>query len=190
MALKLANNEQIVKSWSVAASTTSKNVNKDSAIQETLNLTVTNKRIITQNETVSSVRRNEILLKDVSGVSVYRNETKTIKGLRFFVTLGIFFLLGAVPLIIIKSLPTVLGIILAVFGVAMFFIRPKKINVSFALKIYTKAVSSNMINISVGFNDADLSTKASNAESLYYFVNKEEVYDIADVIGSLLVDKN
>lgn len=190
MALKLANNEQIVKSWSVAASATSKNLKNASAIEETLNVTITNKRLVMQNETASSVKRNEILLKDVSGVSVYRDETTSVKGYNFFVTLGVLLLLAGLAFIIVKSLPTFLGIIFMVFGVIMFFIRIKKINVAFALTVHTRAVSSNIIDFSIGFMQPVNNGKNNKTETLYYFVNKEEVFEIADVIGSLLVDKN
>lgn len=189
MALKLANKEEIIKSWSVAASTTSKNVEKIGAIQETLNFTVTNKRLVMQNETASSVRRNEILLKDVSGVSVYRDETSSVRGLSFFLTMGVLLLLVGLVLILVKSTPTVLGIILMVFGVIMFFIRPKKTTVSFALRIFTKAVSSDIVDFSIGFAQPT-TQKNTKVETLYYFVNKEEVYEIADVIGSLIVENN
>lgn len=186
MALKLANNEQIVKSWSVSASTNSKKL-KDVAFCDTLNLTVTNKRLVLQNETENSLKRNEILLKDVSGVSVSRNESTTVKGYSFFLSFGMMLLLIGLALILVKNLPTVLGIILMVFGVIMFFIRIKKNYISFALKIYTKALSANIVDFSVGFVPT---TKQPTAPAVFYFVNKEEVYDIADTIGSLVVDKN
>ena len=180
MALTLAKEEEIIKSWDVAKADRGAEINSS--------LIITNKRVVYQNETSVGLDRNEIATKDICGVSISHGKKTNSKAPIIFC--AILAMLAGLMCLFIEDAPNALGIIFLIVGLLVLFIKPKT-QFAFKLAIYTKALSSQLIDVQAGLNPLALaqSKKITTATLPVILIVKESVIkEIADTLGALILD--
>ena len=81
------------------------------------------------------------------------------------------------------------GIILVVVGICHFFGEKGKSEISFAIVIYTKALSYDVLSHAVGFGDSYDPTKMGKENSfLTIYVNSAIAKEVVESIGALIVE--
>ena len=158
MELVLAPEEKVVKSWKVATLVGEANAQTTSSVSSNVELTITDKRVVMNSQAAGSVKRDEVLLKDVVGVSVQQKKTTNNPSKTASVAVGIILILLAVVMLVLAGngeevdLPeegqiafTILGIIVAVIAFVCLFAKIQQTNMAFSINIHTRA-SSNVVS--------------------------------------------
>lgn len=193
MDIDLAKGENVVKTWEVA------NIKSEKEkIEHKVVLSVTDKRLIIKREDEKVIGRNEVLLKDVKGVSVSRykeNNEKKIVALIFgilFLVLGIIFVASPAEGVARRN-TYFIGLTAIMIGLIVILCSCLRSSPKFAfrLSIYTNTLSCNLINVSVGLNGFSKNDDKKGSElSTTTVVNETVINDIIETIGKLIVENN
>lgn len=195
MALMLAKEEEIIKSWDFASINIGAEKTRQTEATSTMSLTVTNKRMVLQAESERHLGRKEVLLKDISGVEVSRSLTRTVPskiGAVFMLLLSVLSFIIAFtvnePAALVSGIA--LGVICLIVSILLFIRKGKEI-ISFELSIYSKASSANIIDAYFGDNVFQENRKTAPKNLIMQIsLCKEDVFEISDVIGSLIAQYN
>lgn len=195
MALMLAKEEEIIKSWDFASINIGAEKTRQTEVTSTMSLTVTNKRMVLQAESERHLGRKEVLLKDISGVEVSRSLTRTVPskiGAVFMLLLSVLSFIIAFtvnePAALVSGIA--LGVICLIVSILLFIRKGKEI-ISFELSIYSKASSANIIDAYFGDNLFQENRKTAPKNLIMQIsLCKEDVFEISDVIGSLIAQYN
>ncbi len=195
MALMLAKEEEIIKSWDFASINIGAEKTRQTEVTSTMSLTVTNKRMVLQAESERHLGRKEVLLKDISGVEVSRSLTRTVPskiGAVFMLLLSVLSFIIAFTVNEPAALASgiALGVICLIISILLFIRKGKEI-ISFELAIYSKASSANIIDAYFGDNVFQENRKTAPKNLIMQIsLCKEDVFEISDVIGSLIAQYN
>ena len=203
MELKLAPEEGIIKSWDYACSLVANERAKQDEVKQTkLNITLTNKRCVLQQETGLNIERREVLLKDVCGVTTERkvmiSSSKRTVGK---VIIGILFILAGLLLFVSSSIlkidiPIVVrvvgGILFILIGVFLCSSGKETTLTAFAIKIYTRTLNCDVISDSIGFGFLYNPKKKEKSDGaiVTLFVDPAIIKDIIENIGALIVENS
>ncbi len=172
MELKLAKNEQIVKSWDYALSGST--FSKKKKVQH--NLTLTNKRVITSAQNDISLERHEIPVKSIKVVS---GNFKKNRG--FWPKVKLVF--GAILCIILIGIPIVMS--------ALEQLR----SCHFELELVTEGIEGTALALGVNAGTTAPAKTGFFARLFSKFkpgfkiaVNKEMAKEVLDEIGAIVLD--
>ncbi len=205
MELKLAKDEELIKSWEYACSfVETKNSKVDENNITRCNIALSNKRCVLQREKGLNIERREVFLKDVCGITTERKvETSSSKktigriiGGILLILVGAFLLFGLLSSMIDVEIPMwirfVGGILLIIIGIWLCSKGKEESMTAFAINIYTRSISCDIISDAVGFGFLyDVKKKEKSDDGIItLIVDRTIVNDILENIGALIIENS
>lgn len=178
MALQLANNEKILKSYEYSKSTGKTGLFKKEESSSTL--IVTNKRIVSEYACDTGVSRSEIPIKSADYIGT--NFSKKTPSLILGIVLAVLGLILAIVLAIVMLPLLVIGVAVLICGVVIIIkaVTGKSASVTVQISSYHGEHSLMSIGSSVGtFNSA--------VKSMKIFVNVDTAIQMVDEIGAIIM---
>lgn len=177
--MNLGKNEEAVRTWEYGTS-------QVKGVNIAHSLTVTNKRIIAEENSTRRISRQEIGVDSVKGLSITHEVGSKALAI-FLMVLGVIFAVGAIILMVSDELDGSLGLILGgvlfLIGFILFIVGVFKLNQGdLSLIITTKGVEGESLTLGI----SNLRRKRLKGGKVKVAINNEVAQDIVETLGATI----